>query len=167
MSPNLAEFFFALFFFAVDERNDVVNHFGPCGEILSGAGNGLIRTGQRTFDAQIQQRMNGRDIGLQRAVGFDGNKAGFRAKAFPLCVNDFRVVCIDFRDDHRNIRRETVRGVGGHNRASEFGIGFFQGFDFIFFHVDCAEDEINRRRDCFHVGNGVMHNEFGKLFRHR
>ena len=110
--------------------------------------------------------MDCRDVALQRAVGFDGNKAALCSKALALCVDHSGVVRIDFRDDHRDIRRPAMRAVVGHDRAFRLCIGLFQRFNFIFLHVDRAEDKVYHRSDLFHVGGGVEDDHVFHGFRH-
>ena len=56
LAPNLQRFFFGLFFFAADERDDIVNHFRPSLEGLACSGNCLIGASQNLLDAILPQR---------------------------------------------------------------------------------------------------------------
>ena len=105
--------------------------------------------------------MQGRNIALQRAVGFDGNKAAAGAQALALCLDDLCVFVIQLRDDHRDIGSEAVCGVVGHNRALIFRIGLFQCANLFFFHVNGAESKVHAVCNLLGICYGVLHNQSG------
>ena len=95
--------------------------------------------------------MDGGHIALKGAVGFHGDKAALCAKAFALALDDSRVIRVDLRNDHRDVRRAAVCAVVAHHRAFRLGVSFLQRLDLIFLHVDGAEDKIAQGRDLLHI----------------
>ena len=108
MSPDFEWLLFALFFLAADVGDDIVHHFGPALKGFPGAGNGLIGGNDNFLGFQIHERRQGRDIGLDGTVGLYGDKAGSGAQTLALQGDDARVLRIDFRDDHGDIRHHAV-----------------------------------------------------------
>ena len=84
MAPEFHRLLLGLFLLAADVGDYVVEHFRPCFKRLAGAGNCLIGADQRLFYAVFHQRVQCRDIALQAAIRFDGDKAALGAK--PLCA---------------------------------------------------------------------------------
>ena len=167
MAPQLQRLLLTLFFFTTDVGNHVIQDIGESLKRFASAGDCLIGADQALGYAVIlHQRVQGRHIALQAAVGLDGNKAALGAQALALCGDDFQVVCIDFRHYHRNIRCHTVCAVVGNHRAFCLGVSFFQRFDFVLFHVDCTEHKIHLCSNFFHLGSIQNHHLFDR-FRHR
>ena len=164
-APELERLLLRLFFFAADIGDDVVDHFWPCFKRLACAGNCLIRADERLFHAVFHQRMQRGDIALQRAVGLDGDKAALRAEALSLCVDDPDVIGVDLRHDHRNVRRPAVRGVVGDDGALQLCILFFERLDFVFLHIDRAEDKVDHRGNFLCVRFRVHDNQLAFGFR--
>ena len=110
--------------------------------------------------------MNGRNIALQRAVGFDGNKSALCAEALALTFNDGSMVRVDFRNDHRNVGCAAVGAVVAHYRAFSLGICFLESLNLIFFHVDGAEHEVTERSDLLHILRCIVYNHVSHGGRH-
>ena len=110
--------------------------------------------------------MEGRNIALDRAIGFYRDKATFGTQPFPLRRNDLCMGSIDLGNNHRNIRCGTVRGIVRDDRTFCFCIGLLKGFDFLFLHINCTEDKIHLGYDLIHLG-GVQHNQIFCRLRHR
>ena len=88
------------------------NHFGPGLKGLACTGNSLIGAHKAFGNAVIpHQGMQSGNIALQRAVGLYGNEAAFGTKARALSGDNFNMLRVDLRHDHRDIRRKTVRAV--------------------------------------------------------
>ena len=109
--------------------------------------------------------MQRRNIALQRAVGFDGNKAAFGTQALSLRGDDFSVVVVDFRNHHRHVGGEAVRGVVGHNWAFQLGVPLLQCADFLLFHVHCAESKVHTAGNLLSVRHSVLDNDGAHLLR--
>ncbi|MNV80832.1 hypothetical protein D3C71_1744570 [compost metagenome] len=116
---------FALLFLAADIRDDIIQHFRPVGEGLAGSGDRLIGAGDDLGRLELFQSGQHRHIALDGAVRLNGDKSGLRAETFALMFDNFQMLGIDFRHDHRNVRRPAVRGVIGDDRNTGLGIGFF------------------------------------------
>ena len=111
MAPELHRLLLGLFPLAADIGDHVVDHFRPCLKCSACAGNCLICADQRLFHAVFHQRVQCRDIALQAAIGFDGDKAALCAEPLALCVDDADVVGVDLRHDHRHVGRVAVGGI--------------------------------------------------------
>ena len=104
-------------------------------------------------------------VALQRAVGLHSDEAALCAEALSLRVDDLDVVCVDLRNDHRNVRCPAVGGVVGDDGALELRVFFLQRLDFVFFHIDRAEDKVDHRRDLLRVRLRIHDNEIALGFR--
>ena len=155
VAPQLHRLLLGFFFLAADIRDDVVENIGIRFKGFAGAGDGLIRAGEHLRDAEVHQWVNSRNVALKGAVGFYGDKAALCAEALSLCVDDFNVVGVDLRHNHRHILDATVCAVVGDDRALLFRISFFKGADFVFFHIDGAEYKIDLGDDFVHICNSV------------
>ena len=167
LAPNLQRFFFRLFFFAADERDDIVNHFRPSLEGLACSGNCLIGASQNLLDAILPQRRECRNIALNRAVRLDSNKALLCAEPLSLAGNDVQMFRVYFRNDHRHIRCEPMCRVIGNDRAFSLCIRFFEGTDFILLHVNCTEYEVYHAGNLFDISLCIQHYHVLHGFRHR
>ena len=166
MAPDLERLLLRFLFLTADVGDHVVHALRPGGERLAGAGNGLIGAGQHLRHTQVQQRVNGRHITLQRAVRFHRNEAALRAEALALRFDDSGVIGVDLRDDHRHVGRAAVGAVVAHHRAFRLGIRFLQRFDLLFFHVDGAEHKVAQGSDLFHILRSVVDHHVGHGCRH-
>lgn len=79
-TPYAKRLALAFFFFARDERDHVVNHFGPLGEILPCSGDCLIGSCDDFADTVFEQWSQHRHIALDRAVGLYGDESAARAE---------------------------------------------------------------------------------------
>ena len=79
---------------------------------------------------------------MQRAVGFNRNKAALCTEALSLRGYYFKVPGVYFGYYHRHVGRETVRAVIGNNGALMLCIFFFKRLYFVLFHINGAENEI-------------------------
>ena len=111
MSPYLERLSFALFLFAADIRNDVVDDFGKIGKRFAGARNCLEGCDEDLFGFKIEKRCEGGNIALYRAVGLHGDKTFFCAETLALCRDNFRMVAVDFGNHHRHVECMAVCGV--------------------------------------------------------
>ncbi|MNJ60468.1 hypothetical protein D3C77_562030 [compost metagenome] len=124
-APDAQRLLLALLLFPADIRNDVVQHFRPIAEVFTSSGNRLICRCDHGCRFKIQQGMQSRDIALDGAIGFNGNKPSLRSKPFALRGNDFEMLRVYFRDHHRYIRRPAMSRIVGNDRGSRFCISLF------------------------------------------
>lgn len=120
MTPQLQRLLLALFLFAADVGDDVVENVGEGFKRFAGTGDSLIGADQHIRDAVFAQGMQGRHIALQAAVGLDSNEAALGAQTLALGRDDLNVVRVDLRHDHGNIRGKAVCAVVGDHRHSAF-----------------------------------------------
>ena len=73
---------------------------------------------------------------------------------------------IDFRHDHRHVRRPAVRAVIGHHRGFGLRVLFLGCANLVFRHVDCGEQEIHIRGDVFDIRHVLDDHGLDEL-RHR
>ena len=73
------------------------------------------------------------------------------AQTLLLCFDDGKMVCVDFRDDHRNVGCPAVRRVVGDDRDLSLCIGFLELLGFVFVKVDCTENDIDVTAGCLNV----------------
>ncbi len=104
---------------------------------------------------------------MKRAVALDGDKTAFGAQTLSLRVYNLQVVGVYFGYNHRHVVGKAVGGVVGNYGALGFGVGVFQLFNFVLFHIYGAEAKINLRGNFLPVGGCVHNGDGGKLFRHR
>ena len=65
-------------------------------------------------------------------------------------MNYFKMLRIDFRDNHRYIRCPAMCTVIGNNRCFCLCVCIFNRTDFFFGHIYCAEYKIHAGSDLFH-----------------
>ena len=94
---------------------------------------------------------------MQRAVGFDGDKAPFGPQPLPLGLNDLGMGGVDLRDKHGDVRGAAVGGVIGHHRAFPLCVGFLQRPYLLLFHIHRAKDKVHLGGDGVHIRRGVQH----------
>ena len=107
-TPYAKRLALAFFFFTRDERDHVVNHFGPLGEILPCSGDCLIGSCDDFADTVFEQWSQHRHIALDRAVGLYGDESAARAETAALSLDNGEVRVVDLRDHHGNIARPAV-----------------------------------------------------------
>ena len=73
----------------------------------------------------FEKGSKGGNVGLNGAVGLDGDKAALGAKALSLCRNDFQMGVIDFGNHHRHVGGPAVGRVVGDYGQLCFGYCFF------------------------------------------
>ena len=110
-APDAERLLLALLFFPADVGDHVINHFRPLAEGLPRPGNRLIGRRHDLGDAEAQQRRQRRHIGLNRAVGFDGDEATARAEPFFLRLDDGKMRVVHLGDYHGDVGRPAVRGI--------------------------------------------------------
>ena len=142
-APDFEGLLFALFLFAADVGDDVIDDLGHRFERLACPRDRLIGADGAALDAELLQRMKKGDIGLQRTVALDGDKAALGPEALSLRRNDPEMFGVDFGDDHGNVGRETVRRIVGDDGDLELCIRFLEGADLLLLHIDGAEHEID------------------------
>ena len=100
---------------------------------------------------------------MKRAIGFYRNEAAFCAKAPALGLDDADMPGVNFGYHHGNVRGEAVSAVVGNNRAFGLGVGLFQRFDLILFHIYRTEYKIHLAGDLLHMGCIQHHHVFCRL----
>ena len=103
--------------------------------------------------------MQGRGIGLDGAVGFDGDEAAPGAQAGALCWDDRQMLRVHLGHHHGHVVGPAVGGVVGDHRHLGLGVGLLQGADLLLLHIHGTEDEVYHAGDLFHVGGGVQHHQ--------
>ena len=166
VAPQLQRLLLALFLLAADVGDAVVHHLRPALEGLARAGDGLIGADQRLVQTVFQQGMQGGDIALEGAVGFDRHEAPLGAQALALRVDDGDVVGVDLRHHHGHVVGPAVGGVVGDDGALQLGVLFLQGADLFLLHIHGAEAEVHQLRHLLGVGLGVQHHDLLGLLGH-
>ena len=75
------------------------------------------------------------------------------------------MVCIDFRNYHRNIVGHTVSAVVGNYGTFRFCICFLKRFDLVLFHINSAKDKVNLRGYLSNVLCCVLNRKGSNVFR--
>ena len=166
-APDLHWLLLGLFFLAADVRDDVVNHFRPGLKGLAGTGDCLIGADHNLLDAEVLKCGQSRNIGLNGTVGLNRDKAALGAQTLALCRNDLCVICVDFRNDHRNVLGEAVCAVVGDNRALQLCIFFFQCADDILLHINGTERKVNLGSELLGIVLSVIEDHVLHIFRNR
>ena len=107
------------------------------------------------LDAELLQGVQEGDIGLQRAVALDGDKAALGPEALSLRGDDREVFGVDLGDDHGDVGREAVRRVVGDDGDLELCIRFLEGADLLLLHIDGAEHEVDFSDQAVCIRRGV------------
>ena len=157
-APDLERLLLALLLLAGDVGNDVVEHLGPALERLARAGDGLIGANDRALGAQRHERVQRRNIGLDGAVGLDGDEPHASAQAAALVLDDAGMLGVELGDDHGHVGRAPVRGVVGDDGRLQAGAGILELAYGGLGHVDGAEAEVDALADGGGVGR-VDHDE--------
>ena len=113
------------------------NHFRPVFERFSCSGNCLISSCNHFIRFKFFPCCQYRCITLDRAVWFYCYETSCCSKTFFLEFDDIKVLWIDFRNYHRNIRCPSVCTVVGYNRCLCLSVFFLDLFDLFFCHVYC------------------------------
>ena len=151
LAPQLERFFFTLFIFAADIRNDVVHHFRPGLEGLPCAADGLIGAHANLFRLKLHEGRKCRHIALNGAVRLHSNKTTFASESLALGSDHFDMIGVDFRHHHGHIRQTTASTVVADYRNLVLGIVFFQCTDFVLLHIHCTEHEVDQLAHRFNV----------------
>ncbi len=131
MSEDPERFLLRLLFLTRNVRNNIAVHFRPVAEGLAGTGNCLIGRGNNFIGLEFLPCGKRRCIGLNRAVGFYRDETSPGSKPLSLIFDNSRVLRIDFRDNHRYVRRPAVRAVVGNNRRLGLCVSFLDLADFL------------------------------------
>ena len=163
-APDLQGFLFALFFFAADVGDHVIQNFGPAVKGFAGAGDGLEGGNVHFLDAKGAQGRQGRHIALDGAVGLYGNEALFGTQALALSMDDGGMGSVDFGNQHGHVGQQAAGAVVADHGGFGAGVGFFQRAGGGLIHIHGAENKIAQGRDFFHFGsivNGHCSHFFG------
>ena len=157
-TPQLQGLVFALLVFPADIGDDVIHHLRPALEGLAGTADRLVGAYADLGGLKVQQGGQGRHIALDGAVGFDGNEAVLASQALPLGFDHSQVIRVDLRHYHGNVFNAAAGTVIADDRNFMLCVVFFQGADFVLFHVHSTEAEINQFADgvnicCVHNGH--------------
>ena len=152
-TPKTQRLLFALLFLAADIRDDISHHLRPICKGLARAGNRLIGRSNHFIGLKLFPCSQDRRIALNRAVGFYSNEASLGTESFFLRFDNCRMLRIDLRNHHRDIRCPAVCGVIGNNRCFCLCIGFLDLFDLVLCHIDSAEYKINLGCYMLHIVN--------------
>ena len=163
LAPDLQGLLLALLLLAADVGDQVIHHLGPALEGLARAGDGLVGTHQHLVDPVLQQGVQGGGIGLDGAVGLDGNEAALGAQALALGGDDLQVLRVHLGHHHGHILRPAVGGVVGHHGALGLGIALLQSADLVLLHIHGTEHKVHHAGDLFHIGLGVHHHQLLSL----
>src|SRR5512146_1133923 len=121
-APDLERLLLALLLLALDERDDVVDHLGPALERLPRARDGLVGGDGDPLRTEAHERVERRDVALDRAVRLHRDEAAARPEPTALRLDDHRVARVDLRDHHRDVGRPAVRGVVRDHRRLRAGV---------------------------------------------
>ena len=89
------------------------------------------------------QRSQHRNVRLDRAIGFNRNKASLGSEPFALSRNNLKMRIVYLRDDHRNVGRPSMRGIIRNNRDLRLSVSFLKRTRLILIQTYSAENEIN------------------------
>ena len=105
--------------------------------------------------------MEGRDVALEGAVRLDRDKAAPGAQALALRLDDRDMAGIQLRHDHRDVVGAAVGGIVGDDRDLRLRVGFLEGLDLVFGHIDRTEDEIDQLLHFFNILRRVEQDHVG------
>ena len=81
-------------------------------------------------------------------------------------LDDLEVLRVDLRHYHGNVRCPAVSAVVGNDRSLSLCIGFLDGFDLLFGHINCGKYKIYSGSNLLYLV--YIHNDqFLHCFRHR
>ena len=140
-----------LLFLSADEGNDVSFHLRPLRKILSGTADGLVGRCDDGFGPEGFPGRKDRRIGLDGAVGLDGNEAPLRAQPLLLVFDDVKVSRIDLRDDHGNVGRPAVGAVVRNDRGFRLRVFLFDLPNLVLRHVHGRKNKVDILRNFLNV----------------
>ena len=106
-------------------------------------------------------------VGLDGAVGLDGDEAALGAQALALGGDDLQVLRVHLGHHHGHVLGPAVGGVVGHHRALGLGVGLLQGADLVLLHIHGTEHKVHQAGDLLNVRLGVQHHQILGLLRDR
>ena len=165
-APKAQRLLLALFFLPSDIRNNIALHLRPVLKGLSSAGNSLIGCCHHLIGLKFLPCGQSRRIALNRAIRLNCNKAPFSSQTLSLEGNHLKMLWVDLRHYHRNIRSPAVSAVIGDNRSLSLCIRFLNSLNLILCHIHCAEYEIHAGSHCLHLIY-IHHNQLFNRFWHR
>ena len=77
------------------------------------------------------------------------------------------MICIDFRNNHRNVLGKTMCAVVGDNRALQLCVLFFQSTDNVLLHIDSTEGKINLGSKFLCIALCIIQDHIPDIFRNR
>ena len=143
MAPDPERLLLALLFLAANVRDHVLDHLRPVLEGLSGSGDRLVCSSDYFIRLKLSPCTEGRSVALDRAVRFYRDESACCAESLLLEFDHVKVLRVDLRDHHRNIRCPAVSAVVGYNRCLCLCVSFLDRTDLFFCHINGAEYEIN------------------------
>ena len=146
LTPDTKRLLLALFFLAADVRDDISLHLRPFLEGLACSGDRLISRSDYLVRLEFLPCGQHRRVALDRAVRLYCDKASGRAKTLFLILDDIKVLRIDLRNDHRDVRGPAMCAVIGYDRCLGLCIFFFDRADLVFCHINCRKYKIDRCR---------------------
>ncbi len=158
LAPYFQRLLLRFFFLSADIWDKIIDHFGPCFEILACSRNRLICAGENVFQTEFSERMKRGNIALDRAVGFYCNKSALSSETFSLSLDNLDMIGVYLRNYHRYVGSESMCGIVGNYRAFSLCVSFFQSLYLVFFHINCAEAEIYHRSDLLNICRCVHKN---------
>ena len=159
LSPETKRLLLALLLLTADVRDDVAFHLRPVFERLASSGDCLIRRSYYLIWLKFLPCSQNRCIALDGTVRFYCYEASLGSQTFFLELNHLKVLRIDLRHYHRNIRCPAVCAVVGNNRCFCLCIRIFNRTDLFFCHIYGTEHEINfgcYLLDLVYVHNGHL-----------
>ena len=131
-----------LLLFAADVGNDIAYHLRPVLKGLARSGNRLVCGSDYLIGLKLFPCLQSRGIGLNGAVRLYSDKASLSTETLLLLLDNLRVIGVDLRDNHRNVRSPAVRAVVGDNRGLGLCVSFLDGTNLVLGHIYGAEYEI-------------------------
>ena len=166
MAEDLERLELRLLFLAADIRNDISDHLRPVRKCLTRTGNRLICADRDLCRLKFLPCRETCDIALDRAVRLDGDEAALCAEAFLLGFDDLKMLAVDLRDHHGDIRCPAMRAVVGDDRCLGLRVQILDRADLFLGHVHCGKYKIDIRRDRVYLVD-VADDHVLYLLRHR
>ena len=104
---------------------------------------------------------------MQRAVGFNRNKAALCSEPLSLGGDYLYMLRVKLRNNHRNVGSKAVGAVVGDNRTFVPRVFLLKSLYFVLFHSYGAENEVNKRYDFVDIALSVVNSHIFQLFRNR
>ena len=143
MTPDPKRLLLTLLFLAADVRDHILYHFRPVLKGFSCSGNSLICSSDYLVRLELSPRTECRSVALDRTVRLYCDKSAGRAKSLLLELDHLKVIRVNLRDYHRNIRCPAVSAVVGNHRSLCLRVSFLDSADLFLCHINGAEYEIN------------------------